>query len=108
MNVYAHCYFFKILFDEQNKPFVSCPTLLNWDLSVDKNGLSVSPTDEALSKYIHTVDRQRLAWQHVSRLQMTFTGVSTQPGADEGLIPSSWGHRTARHHTCVPATWETK
>lgn len=82
-------------------------TLLNWDLSIDKNGFSISPTDKTLSEYIQTVDGQCLAGQHVSRLQTAFAGVSTEPGADERLVPSSRGHRTARHHAVVPATWKT-
>lgn len=82
-------------------------TLSNWDLSVDKNSLSISPTDKTLSKHIQTVDRQRLAGQHVSCLQTAFIGVSIEPCADEGLVPSSWGHHTARHHAIIPPTWNT-
>lgn len=37
---------------------------------------------------------------------MAFTGVSAEPSADERLVPSSWGHRTARCHAAVPATWK--
>ena len=80
---------------------------LNWDLSVDKNCLSISPTDKTLPKYIQTVDRQRVAGQHVSRLQAAFVGVSAEPSTDEGLVPSSWGHRTARYHATVPTSCKT-
>lgn len=41
---------------------------LHWHLSVDKNSLSIRPTDETLSDHVQTVDGQRLAGQHVSRL----------------------------------------
>lgn len=78
---------------------------LNRDLSIDKNGLSISPTDQILSKHVQAIDRQCLAWEHVSRLQAAFAGVSTEPGVNEGLVCSSWGHRTARDHAVVPATW---
>lgn len=83
------------------------PNNLNWDLSVDKDSLPVRPTDKTLSKYIQTVDRQCLAGKHVGRLQATFTGVSTEPGTDQGLVPSSRGHCTARYHAAVPPTWKT-
>lgn len=91
------------------KQILSCTltTLLNRDLSVDKNSLSVSPTDKTLSEYIQTVDGQRLAGQHVSRLQTAFTGVSAEPGVDQGLVPSSGGHCAARYHAVVPATCKT-
>lgn len=99
----------KLTANKQIIDILSCALtpILNWDLSVDKNSLSVSPTDKTLSKYIQTVYRQRLAWQHVSRLQTAFTGVTTEPGANEGLVPSSRGHCTARDHAIVPATWKT-
>lgn len=79
--------------------------LLNWDLSVYKNRLSISPTDEALPKHVQAVHRQRLAGQHVRCLQAGFTGVSTEPGADDGLVTSSGGHGAAGGHAAVPATW---
>lgn len=84
----------------------SPPAPLNWHLSVDKNSLSISPTNKTLSEYIQTVNRQRLAGQHVSRFQAAFTGVSTEPGADERLVPSSRGHCTARYHAAISATWK--
>lgn len=78
--------------------------LLYWDMSVDKNSLSVGSTDQTRPQDIQTVDRQRLAWQHVSRLQSGFAGVSAEPSADEGLVPTGGGHRTAGHHASVSAT----
>lgn len=36
--------------------------LLNRNLSVEKDSLSISPTDKTLPEYIQTIDRQRLAW----------------------------------------------
>ena len=76
------------------------------DLSVDKNSLSISPTDKALAEHIQAVNGQRLAGQHVCRLQTAFTGVSAEPGADEGLVPSSWSRRTAIHHAAILVTWQ--
>lgn len=77
---------------------------LYWDMSVDKNSLSVGSTDETGPQDIQTVDRQRLARQHVSRLQSGFAGVPAEPSADEGLVPTGGGHRTAGHHAGVSAT----
>lgn len=79
--------------------------LLNWDLFVDKNSLSVSPTDKALPKYVQTVDRQGLTGQHVSCLQTGFTGVSTEPSVGEGLVPPSQGQSTSGYHGIIPTTW---
>lgn len=80
---------------------------LHWDLSVDKNSLSISPADKMLAEYIQTIDRQRLAGQHVSRLQAGLTGVSAEPGADVRLAPYSWCHGTVWHHAVVSAPWNT-
>lgn len=52
-------------------------SLLNRDLSVDKNSLSISAAHETRTKHVQAVDRQRLAGQHVSCLQAAFAGVST-------------------------------
>lgn len=79
---------------------------LHWDLSVDKNSLSVSPADKILAEHIQTIDGQRLAWQHVSGLQAALAGVSSEPGTDERLVPSSWGHCAVWHHAVVSAPWK--
>lgn len=81
-------------------------TLSHWDLPVDKNSFSVSPTDKILTEHVQTVDWQRLAGKHVCCLQAAFTGVSAQPGADDGLVSSSWWHSTARDHTVVSVPWK--
>lgn len=79
--------------------------LLNWDLSVYKNCLTVSPTDQTLAEHVQAVHRQRLAGQHVRRLQPGFTGVSMEPGADDGLVTSGGRHGAAGRHVAVPAAW---
>lgn len=92
--VYRYSHIFFLLF------------FLHWDLSVDKNSLSVSPADKILAEHIQTIDGQRLAGQHVSGLQAALAGVSTEPGTDERLVPSSGGHGAVWHHAVVSAPWK--
>lgn len=83
-----------------------CFYFLHWDLSVDKNSLSISPADKILAEHIQTIDGQRLAGQHVSGLQAALAGVSTEPGTDERLVSSSWGHGAVWDHAVVSAPWK--
>lgn len=92
--------------------FISCAQIqidfyfLYRDLSVDKNSLAVSPADKILAEDIQTIDGQRLAGQHVSRLQAALAGVSTEPGTDKRLVSSSWGHGTVGYHAVVSTSWK--
>lgn len=74
-------------------------------MSVDINSLSVRSTHQALSQYIQTVHRQHLGGQHVSGLKVSLTRVPSEPGIDEGLVPTCWGYCVARNDACVPSTW---